>query len=53
MAIRPIEAITSDRRLARFLLSNPTKNTTMLFIWLTCENVKGAWMLVDGAFERI
>ena len=53
MAIRPIEAITNDPKLAKFLLSHPVKNKSLMFIWLTCENKSLSWMLVDGAFEGI
>ncbi len=51
MALRPIEAVTKDAKIAKFLLSNPVKNTTMLFMWLRYENTHCAWMLVDGCFE--
>lgn len=49
--IRPVEATIGDPRLARFLLSNPQKNESLMCMWLICNGVKCLWMLVDGAFE--
>ncbi len=52
MAGRPIVAETKDDKLAKFLLSNPQKNTSMLFMWLTVNGAQCVWMIVDGAFNK-
>ena len=51
MAVRPLEAVTRDEKIARFLLSDQVKNKTLRFMWLRIGNTHCAWMLVDGALE--
>ncbi len=51
--IAPLILTISDVRLARFLVRNPIKNTTMNIMYVRVPSgAKAIWPLVDGCFER-